>query len=101
MTGFRNIAAGAALLALAAAPAAAGGMAEPIDMAPVEIIADTAGGSSSAGLIVPLILIALLAAAKSGGSDSGSAVLGEGGSGCLGAVFLDVVVTADFPRDCK
>ncbi len=49
----------------------AGGMAEPIEMAPVEIIEDVAGSAgSSGGLIVPLILIALIAAAASGGSDS-------------------------------
>ena len=52
-------------LVLAAGSAFAGGMAEPIEMAPVEIIEDTAGSSSSAGLIVPLILIALIAAAAS------------------------------------
>ena len=49
----------------------AGGMAEPIEMAPVEIIEDTAGSAgSSGGLIVPLIIIALIAAAvsSSGGS---------------------------------
>ena len=57
--------------ALVGTSAMAGGMAEPIEMAPVEIIEDTAGSSSSAGLIVPLILIALIAAAagSSGGSD--------------------------------
>ena len=49
----------------------AGGMAEPIEMAPVEIIEDTAGSAgSSGGLIVPLIIIALIAAAV-GSSDSG------------------------------
>ncbi len=53
----------AAIAALAASSALAGGMAEPVEMAPVEIIEDTAGGSSNAGLIVPLILIALIAAA--------------------------------------
>ena len=46
--------------------AIAGGMAEPVVMAPVEIIEDTAG--TSGGLIVPLILIALIAAAV-GSSD--------------------------------
>ena len=50
----------------------AGGMAEPIEMAPVEIIEDTGGSSSNAGLIIPLILIALIAAAVSqNGGDSG------------------------------
>lgn len=49
--------------------AVAGGLAEPIEMAPIEIIEDTAGGSSS-NLIVPLIIIALIAAAV--GSSSGS-----------------------------
>ena len=53
--------------ALVGTSAMAGGMAEPIEMAPVEIIEDTAGSSSSAGLIVPLILIALIAAAASSG----------------------------------
>ena len=54
-----------AAIAFGATSAFAGGMAEPIEMAPVEIIEDTAGSSSSAGLIVPLILIALIAAAAS------------------------------------
>ncbi len=53
----------ASALAIGAGQAVAGGMAEPVEMAPVEIIEDTAGGSSNAGLIVPLILVALIAAA--------------------------------------
>ena len=56
---------------LIAGSAQAGGMAEPIEMAPVEIIEDTAGSlGSGGGLIVPLILIALIAAALSGSDDS-------------------------------
>ena len=59
------------LASFAASTAIAGGMAEPIDMAPIEIIEDTAGSvGSSSGLIVPLILIALIAAAASGSSSS-------------------------------
>ena len=62
---------------LLASSAVAGGMAEPIEMAPVEIIEDTAGSAgSSSGLIVPLILIALIAAAV-GSSDSGSSSASE------------------------
>ena len=62
---------------LLASSAVAGGMAEPIEMAPVEIIEDTAGSAgSSGGLIVPLILIALIAAAV-GSSDSGSSLASE------------------------
>ncbi len=56
---------------LLANSAIAGGLAEPIEMAPIEIIEDTAGSAgSSGGLIVPLIIIALIAAAvsSSGGS---------------------------------
>lgn len=60
----------AAALTFGASAAFAGGMAEPIEMAPVEIIEDTAGSSSSAGLIVPLILIALIAAAAGSSSDA-------------------------------
>ncbi len=52
-------------IALVGTSAVAGGMAEPIEMAPVEIIEDTGNASSSAGLIIPLILIALIAAAVS------------------------------------
>ncbi len=64
----------ACILALTAGAAFAGGMAEPIEMAPVEIIEDTGNASSSAGLIIPLILIALIAAAmQSSGGDGGEA----------------------------
>ncbi len=63
----------AAALMFGTSAAVAGGMAEPVEMAPVEIIEDTAGGSSNAGLIVPLILIALIAAAVAQ-SDSGDAM---------------------------
>ncbi len=63
----------AAALMFGTSAAVAGGMAEPLEMAPVEIIEDTAGGSSNAGLIVPLILIALIAAAVAQ-SDSGDAM---------------------------
>lgn len=56
--------------ALCASNATAGGMAEPVEMAPVEIIEDAAGSAaSSGGLIVPLILIALIAAAVGSGDD--------------------------------
>ena len=59
------------IAAMGAVPVAAGGMAEPIERAPVEIIEDTAGSmGSSSGLLVPLILLALIAAASSGGSDN-------------------------------
>ena len=61
----------AATVALTATSSFAGGMAEPIEMAPVEIIEDTGGSSSNAGLIIPLILIALIAAAVSS-SDGGA-----------------------------
>ena len=61
----------ASAIALTATASFAGGMAEPIEMAPVEIIEDTGGSSSNAGLIIPLILIALIAAAVSqNGGDS-------------------------------
>ena len=61
-----------AVALLIAGSATAGGLAEPIEMAPVEIIEDTAGSAgSSGGLIVPLIVLALIAAAVSS-SDSGS-----------------------------
>ena len=61
----------ATAIALLGTSAFAGGMAAPIEMAPVEIIEDTGGSSSSAGLIIPLILIALIAAAVSS-NDGGS-----------------------------
>lgn len=54
----------AAAFAGAASTAFAGNLSEPImDMAPVVVMDETAGSSSSAGLIIPLILIALIAAA--------------------------------------
>lgn len=54
----------AAAFAGAASTAFAGNMAEPVmEMAPVVVMEETAGSSSSAGLIVPLILVALIAAA--------------------------------------
>ncbi|PVA07680.1 hypothetical protein [Thalassorhabdomicrobium marinisediminis] len=54
----------AAAFAGAASTAFAGNMAEPVvEMAPVVVMEETAGSSSSAGLIIPLILIALVAAA--------------------------------------
>ena len=65
----------AAAVAVGASASFAGGMAEPIEMAPVEIIQDTAGPSSGTGLIVPLILIALIAAAA-GSSSGGDAPIG-------------------------
>ncbi len=56
----------AAAFAGAASTAFAGNMAPPvIEMAPVVVMEETAGSSSSAGLIIPLILIALIAAAVS------------------------------------
>ena len=74
MTVIKTLSAATCALAICSSAAFAGGMAEPIEMAPVEIIEDTGGSSSSAGLIIPLILIALIAAAVSssdggGGSD--------------------------------
>ena len=72
----RPAALAATALALGTTAAHAGGLAEPIEMAPVEIIEDTAGSAgSSGGLIVPLIIIALIAAAAAGGSDSTSEVM--------------------------
>ncbi len=65
MTLLRSAAAATAALGLLASSAAAGGMAPPVEMAPVEIIEDTGNASSSAGLIIPLILVALIAAAVS------------------------------------
>jgi hypothetical protein len=54
----------AAVLATAASTSFAGNMSEPVmEMAPVVVMEETAGSSSSAGLIVPLILVALIAAA--------------------------------------
>lgn len=54
----------AAAFAGAASTAFAGNLSEPvIEMVPVVVIEETAGSSSSAGLIIPLILIALIAAA--------------------------------------
>ncbi|MGJ8610527.1 MAG: ferrochelatase [Octadecabacter sp.] len=54
----------AAAFAGAASTAFAGNMAAPvIEMAPMVVIEETAGSSSSAGLIIPLILLALVAAA--------------------------------------
>lgn len=70
MNYIRPAAIAASTIALGTTSALAGGMAEPVEMAPVEIIEDVAGGSSAGGLIVPLILIALIAAAVGSGSDS-------------------------------
>ena len=54
----------AAAFAGAASTSFAGNMSEPVmEMAPVVVMEETAGSSSSAGLIVPLILVALVAAA--------------------------------------
>ncbi|AKS47695.1 hypothetical protein SAMN05444287_2648 [Octadecabacter temperatus] len=54
----------AAVLATAASTSFAGNMAAPVmEMAPVVVMEETAGSSSSAGLIIPLILVALIAAA--------------------------------------
>lgn len=56
----------AAAFAGAASTAFAGNLEAPvIEMAPVVVMEETAGTSSSAGLIIPLILIALIAAAVS------------------------------------
>lgn len=58
-------------LALATS-ATAGGLAEPIEMAPAEVLDDTvAAASSNAALIVPLILLALIAAASSANGGDG------------------------------
>ncbi len=60
----KKIAISAAALVIGASAALAGGLDAPImEMQPVEIIEDTGGGSSGAGLIIPLILLALIAAA--------------------------------------
>jgi hypothetical protein len=56
----------AALLAVSATGAFAGGMAEPV--METEVVA-AATSSSSAGIIVPILLILLIAAAASGGND--------------------------------
>lgn len=54
----------AAAFAGAASTAFAGNVAEPIIETPVAVVVEeTAGSSSSAGLIIPLILVALIAAA--------------------------------------
>ncbi|WP_375279585.1 hypothetical protein [Pseudooctadecabacter sp.] len=56
----------AAAFAGAASTAFAGNLAEPVmEMEPVVVIEETAGSSSSAGLIIPLILVALIAVAMS------------------------------------
>ncbi len=55
-----------AAASLAALPALAGGLAEPV-MEPQ--VVEAATSSSSAGIIVPIILLLLVAAAVSGGSD--------------------------------
>ena len=55
-----------AALVFGASSAMAGGLDAPvIEMQPVEIIEDTGGSSSNAGLIIPLILVALIAVAVS------------------------------------
>ena len=54
----------AAAFAGAASTAFAGNMAEPVmEMEPMIVMEETAGSSSSAGLVIPLILLALVAAA--------------------------------------
>ena len=54
----------AAVLATAASTSFAGNMSAPVmEMAPVVVMEETAGSSSSAGLIIPLIMVALIAAA--------------------------------------
>jgi len=54
----------AAVLATAASTSFAGNMSEPVmEMAPVVVMEETAGSSSSAGLIIPLVLVALIAVA--------------------------------------
>lgn len=58
----------AAVLAVAATSAMAGGLAEPV-MDP-EVV-EAATSSSSAGIIVPLLLLLLIAAAASGGGGGG------------------------------
>ncbi len=68
----KTVLATSAAAVLLAQSALAGGMAEPVPMAPVEIVEDTAGGSSNAGLVVPLILIALIAAAVADSGDGES-----------------------------
>jgi len=64
----KRLAASAAALGLFATSAIAGGLAAPVvEMAPKIIVEEATGGSSGAGLIIPLILIALIAAALSSG----------------------------------
>ncbi|SMX41291.1 hypothetical protein [Octadecabacter ascidiaceicola] len=54
----------AAVLATAASTSFAGNMSEPVmEMEPVVVMEETAGSSSSAGLIIPLVLVALIAVA--------------------------------------
>ncbi|MFT7370038.1 MAG: hypothetical protein ACI94O_001355 [Octadecabacter sp.] len=54
----------AAAFAGTASTAFAGNVAEPImEMAPVVVMEETSGASSSAGIIIPIILVALIAAA--------------------------------------
>ena len=54
----------AAVLATTASTSFAGNVSAPvIETAPAVIIEETAGSSSSAGLIIPLILVALIAVA--------------------------------------
>ena len=54
----------AAVLATAASTSFAGNMSEPVmEMAPVVVMEETAGSSSSAGLIIPLVLVAMIAVA--------------------------------------
>ncbi len=67
----RNLILSTSTAALFATQSLAGGMAEPIQMAPAVIVEETKQASSSSGVIVPLILIAVLAAAlsSSGGGD--------------------------------
>ena len=69
----KTFALAASVALLSGTAALAGGMAEPVmEMAPVVVVEDAQGSSTSAGLIIPLILIALIAAAaSSSSSDSG------------------------------
>jgi len=58
----------AAVVAVTGTATFAGGLAAPVvEMAPKIIVEEATGGSSGAGLIIPLILIALIAAALSSG----------------------------------
>ena len=88
--------AAACALGLAATSATAGGMAEPVmEMAPVVVVEDAQGSSTSAGLIIPLILIALIAAAASSSDGNGGEQTSELSDARLKTDIVQVGTTAD------